>query len=100
MSTNSMILLKIVAANGSLLPLRQRGLTPSQITVLIQKQVEAGTLEASVDGIRLTPAGRNALEQYYKAHNVSGPAQWILQQECHYRAPLSRSAVILPRKKR
>lgn len=98
MSTNSMILLKIVAANGSLLPLRQRGLTPAQITVLIRKQVEAGNLEVSLDGIQLTPAGKAALDQHYKAHKVSGPAQWILPQKCHYRKPLPKTTVVLRKK--
>lgn len=98
MLSNSIILLKIVSDNGSLLPLRQRGLTPSQIAMLVEKEAEAGNLATSLKGISLTPKGRQILEQNYKEQNVSGPDQWILPQKCYYRSPLPETTVVLPRK--
>lgn len=98
MSINSMILLRIVSTNGSLLPLRQRGLTPSQIAVLVNQQVEAGNLITSLEGIHLTQKGRLTLEQHYREQNVSGPNQWILPQKCYYHEPLKETTIILPRK--
>ena len=99
MLSNSIILLKIVSDNGSLLPLRQRGLAPSQIAMLVDQEVEAGNMVTSLKGIELTPKGRQILEQNYKEQNISGPDQWILPQKCYYRNPLSQSTVVLPRKK-
>ena len=98
MSINRMILLKIVSDNGSLLPLRQRGLTPSQIAILVDQEVNAGNLVTSLRGIQLTPKGKQILEQHYKEQNVSGPDQWILPQKCYYREPLKETTIILPRK--
>lgn len=98
MSTNTIILLKIVSDNGSLLPLRQRGLTPSQIAILVDQEVNAGNLVTSLKGIELTSKGKQILEQHYKEQNISGSTQWILPQNCYYHEPLSQSIIVLPRK--
>lgn len=99
MLTNSLILLKVVSSQGSLLPLRQRGLTPSQIALLVQEQISAGNLESSIEGLAITAAGIKVLEQYNKEHNSAGSTQWILPQNCFYREPLDQSTVVLPKKK-
>ena len=98
MSTNSIILLKIVSDNGSLLPLRQRGLAPSQIAMLVDQEVNAGNLVASIKGIKLTQRGEQILTQHYKDQRVSGPDQWILPQKCYYHEPLKEKTIVLPRK--
>ncbi len=99
MLTNSLILLKVVSSKGSLLPLRQRGLTPSQIALLIQEQISAGNLESSIDGLAITTSGIKLLEQYNKERNVVGSTQWILPQDCFYRDPVDQTKVVLPKKK-
>ena len=98
MSINAMILLKIVSVNGSLLPLRQRGLTPSQIAMLVDQEVNAGNLVTSLRGIQLTPRGKQILDQHYKEQNVSGSDQWILPQKCYYHEPLKETTIVLPHK--
>lgn len=99
MMNNKLILLKVVSTNGSLLPLRQRGLTPSQIATLVQEQVDAGTLETSIEGIKLTETGKQILAQYYKEKKVSGSSQWILPQKYYHRESLPKTRVVLPKKK-
>lgn len=99
MLTNSLILLKVVSSQGSLLPLRQRGLTPSQIALLIQEQISAGNLESSLDGLTITTEGIKVLEQYNKEHNSTGSTQWIMPQKCFYREPLDQTTIVLPKKK-
>ena len=99
MLTNALILLKIVSSNGSLLPLRQQGLTPSQIAFLVQEQINAGNLESSIDGLTITTTGKQTLEQYHKEHHPTKSKQWIMPQKCYYREPIDQTTVILPKKK-
>lgn len=99
MLTNALILLRIVSSKGSLLPLRQQGLTPSQIAFLVQEQVEAGNLETSIDGLTITSAGKEILELHSKESKTIGSAQWILPQSCYYREPLDQTKIVLPKKK-
>ena len=49
MMNNKLILLKVVSTNGSLLPLRQTGLTPTPIATHVKEQVDTGTLETSIE---------------------------------------------------
>ena len=99
MQEKEFILLKIISNNGSFLPLFQRGYTPSQIAMLVEEQVEAGTVKSSVDGLSLTPEGLELLEQYRKKRNLAGPNDWIMPQTCYYRDPLDLNRIVLPRKK-
>lgn len=99
MMNNKLILLKVVSTNGSLLPLRQRGLTPSQIATLVKEQVDAGTLETSIEGIKLTETGKQILAQYYRENKVSGSSQWILPQKYYHRESFPKTGVVLPKKK-
>ena len=99
MLTNELLLLKIVSDDGSLLPLRQRGLTPSQIALLLQKQADAGNIDISIDGLSITDTGKQVLVHYYNEHSISGPSQWILPQESYYCQPMEKTKIILPKKK-
>ena len=99
MLTNALILLKIVSSKGSLLPLRQQGLTPSQIAFLVQEQINEGNLESSIDGLTITVAGKKTLEQYNKENNPTKSKQWIMPQTCYYREPIDQTTIVLPKKK-
>lgn len=61
MLTNNLLLLKAVSDRGSLLTLHKRGLTSSQIALLLEEQIEIGNIQSSPEGLSLTEAGENLL---------------------------------------
>lgn len=96
MLTNVLLLLKIVGAKGSLLALRQRGLTHAQIATLLEEQINCGNIYATTDGIFLTDSGNLMLSQFYKEAKMSGPKAWVLPQYCFYTEPIEPAKIVLP----
>ena len=61
MLTNQILLLKLIEVKASLLLLRKRGLTHSQIAELIAVEEVSGNLIITERGIELTEQGRSIL---------------------------------------
>ena len=100
MLTNEVLLLKIIDANGRISLLRDRGLSHSQIAMLIMDQEKEGNIDASTEGIKLTNKGKELLANNMNKVSARKKDQWILPQEHLYREPISFEEIILPKKKR
>lgn len=92
------MLLKLVKVNGSLSPLRRRGLTHSQIAILLQKQIESNYVVITESDVLLTDFGEEVLAANLAALKCKSKDSWILPQDAYYRKPLSKSAIVLPPK--
>ena len=97
MLTNNLLLLKTVSDRGSLLTLHKRGLTSSQIALLLEEQIEIGNIQSSSEGLSLTEAGENSLREGLKKLKLSGPSAWILPQEHLYLEPIDPETIIIPK---
>lgn len=97
MLTNNLLLLKAVSNRGSLLTLHKRGLTSSQIALLLEEQIEIGNIQSSPEGLSLTEAGENLLREGLKKLKLSGPNAWILPQEHLYIEPIDPETIIIPK---
>lgn len=93
MLTNNLLLLKAVSDRGSLLTLHKRGLTSSQIALLLEEQIEIGNIQSSPEGLFLTEAGENLLREGLKKLKLSGP----IPQEHLYLEPIDPETIIIPK---
>lgn len=98
MISNEIMLLKLVKVNGTLSPLRKRGLTHAQIAVLLQKQIDSNYVAITESGVLLTELGEKVLNENLPALKYKTKDSWILPQDSYYRKPLSKNAIILPKK--
>lgn len=98
MLSNEIMLLKLIKVNGSLTPLRKRGLTHAQIAALLQKHLDNGCATITESGVALTRLGEEVLAQRLKALEHRPQYPWILPQEDYYRKPLSKWEIVLPKK--
>lgn len=98
MISNEILLLKLVKINGSLSPLRKRGLTHAQIAVLLQKQIDSNYVAITESGVSLTDLGEEVLNENLVALRYTAKDLWILPQDSYYRKPLSQNTIILPKK--
>lgn len=95
MINNQILLLKTIHSRYSLMMLRKKGLTHSQIALLLNEQIQNGLATYEDNIIVLTNKGISVLEEQL---NTLGNNSWILPQESYYNKPISKNAVILPRK--
>lgn len=63
MLLNEVLLLKIIDSNGRISLLRDRGLSHSQIAMLIKKQEDEGNIVVTEDDISLTNQGSKILKE-------------------------------------
>ena len=63
MVSNEIVLLKIIEKNGKISLLRERGLSHSQIAMLINEQQLEGNIVISDTAITLTPKGTGVLQE-------------------------------------
>lgn len=98
MLSNEIVLLKLIKVNGSLTPLRKRGLTHAQIATLLQNQIDNGRAAVTESGVALTKLGEEVLAQHLATLERRPQYPWILPQEVYYRKPLSRWEIVLPPK--
>ncbi len=96
MLSNEEILLKLILLNNDTEYLREKGLTYSQISLLIQKCIDKGYINVNNFELNLTTEGKRVLrEAETKAEIKTG---MLLPQEKHYCTPVSREKIFLPKK--
>lgn len=79
--------------------LRNRGLLPSQIAILIQEQIDCGYAVMQECGLILASKGKDYLDRFYQSVSYKEKAKWILPQEQYYGKPLSEDTIVLPPRK-
>lgn len=97
MLSNEILLLKIVESNGRISLLRDRGLSHSQVAMMIKKQQEEGNIVITDDNIGLTAQGAQLLKENISKVVPKEKDQWILPQEHLYNEPVSFDKIILPK---
>lgn len=100
MISNEILLLKIIDANGRISLLKERGLSHSQVAILIKNQENTGNIVISEEGISLTTKGKSFLRDNISKMVPREKDQWILPQEHLYRKPIDANKVILPKRKK
>lgn len=100
MLSNEILLLKIIESNGRISLLRDRGLSNSQVAMLIKKQEDAGNIVVTEEDISLTDQGAVVLKENISKVAPRKKDQWILPQEHLYREPISSNRIVLPKNKK
>lgn len=100
MLSNEILLLKIIDANGRISLLRDRGLSHSQVAMMIQRQEDEGNIVITEDDISLTRQGTELLKENISKVATREKDQWILPQEHLYIKPISFHKIILPKNKK
>ena len=96
MLLNEVLLLKIIYSNFRISLLRDRGLSHSQIAMLIKKQEDEGNIVVTEDDISLTNQGSKILKENISKIAPRKKDQWILPQEHLYKEPISLGQIVLP----
>lgn len=100
MLSNEILLLKIIDSNGRISLLRDRGLSHSQVAMLIKRQEDEGNIVVTEEDIILTEQGAMILKDNISKVAPKKKDQWILPQEHLYRKPISLEQIILPKNKK
>lgn len=100
MLSNEILLLKIIDSNGRISLLRDRGLSHSQVAMLIKKQEDEGNIVVTEEDISLTNQGSKILEENISKIAPRKKDQWILPQEHLYKKPISLDQIVLPKNKK
>ena len=100
MLLNEILLLKIIDSNGRISLLRDRGLSHSQIAMLIKKQEDEGNIVVTEDDISLTNQGSKILKENISKIAPRKKDQWILPQEHLYKEPISLGQIVLPKNRK
>lgn len=99
MISNEILLLKIVEINGKISLLLDRGLSHSQVAMMIKKQQEKGNIVITDENIILTSQGAKVLKDNISKVAPKEKERWVLPQEHLYREPIKFDKIILPRNK-
>ena len=97
MISNELLFLKILELKGSIYLLKKRGLTYSQIALIMQQHLAAGYIKVDDSGVIITENGVDFLHANMKEHLPRTKDGWILPQEHLYKAPISTKKIILPK---
>lgn len=100
MLSNEILLLKIIDSNGRISLLRDRGLSHSQVAMLIKKQEDEGNIVVTEEDISLTNQGSKILKENISKIALRKKDQWILPQEHLYKKPISLDQIVLPKNKK
>jgi predicted methyltransferase len=100
MFSNEILLLKIVEANARISLLRNRGLSHSQVAMMIKKQQDEGNIVITDENISLTPQGSKLLQENISKVAPKEKDRWILPQEHLYNQPIPFDKIILPKNKK
>ena len=100
MLSNEILLLKIIDSNGRISLLRDRGLSHSQVAMLIKKQEDEGNIVVTEEDISLTNQGSKILKENISKKAPRKKDQWILPQEHLYKEPISLDQIVLPKNKK
>lgn len=99
MVSNEIILLKIIEKNGKISMLRDRGLSHSQIAMLISEQQAEGNIVISDTAITLTSKGLDYLQNNISKTSNKRKDCWILPQDHLYTEPVPYNKIFLPKNK-
>ena len=97
MISNEVLLLKIIKHKGNISMLTDRGLSHSQIALLIQEQQTKGNVDITETEIVLTEDGAQYLLDNLSKAIPRKKDQWILPRTNIYCEPISKHEVILPK---
>ena len=97
MVSNELLLLIIIEKNGSAEMLLNRGLTYSQISMMIQKLESRGYVSNEGLEIHLTEEGKQYMQREIAKTDLEN-SKLILPQEHYYREPISEKEIVLPKK--
>lgn len=100
MLSNEILLLKIIDSNGRISLLRDRGLSHSQVAMLIKKQEDEVNIVVTEEDISLTNQGSKILKENISKIAPRKKDQWILPQEHLYKKPISLDQIVLPKNKK
>lgn len=100
MLSNEILLLKIIDSNSRISLLRDRGLSYSQVAMLIKKQEDEGNIVVTEEDISLTNQGSKILKENISKIALRKKDQWILPQEHLYKKPISLDQIVLPKNKK
>ena len=100
MISNEILLLKIIESNGRISLLRDRGLSHSQVAMLIKKQVDEGNIIISEQEITLSQKGIETLKENITKFAPRKKDQWIVPQEHLYQDPISMEQIVLPKNRK
>lgn len=100
MLSNEILLLKIIDSNGRISLLRDRGLSYSQVAMLIKEQEDEGNILVTEEDISLTNQGSKILKENISKIALRKKDQWILPQEHLYKKPISLEQIVLPKNKK
>lgn len=100
MLSNEVLLLKIIDSNGRISLLRDRGLSHSQIAMLIKRQEDDGNIVVTENNISLTNRGSKILKENISKMAYRKKDQWILPQEHLYKKPIPLEQIVLPQSKK
>lgn len=99
MISNEVLLLNIIKSNSSFALLRERGLTYSQIALLIENLSSLGLLHINEREILLSNSGKDYLENNMNRVFRRKKDQWILPRTSFYQNSVSSDKIILPKYK-
>lgn len=100
MISNEVLLLKIIKCNGSISLLKNRGLSNSQVALLIQDQQDKGNVAITESNIFLTEKGNEYLQKHISKAFPKKKDQWILPKDYLYHTPISTYEIVLPKGKK
>lgn len=98
MVSNEVVLLKLIKDNHSITDLLKRGLTYSQIAMLVEKLDEEKKIEILEEGLKLTSKGLESLNNNLKMLYPSKKDRWILPNDNLYNEIINKDVIILPSK--
>ena len=100
MLSNELLLLKIIDSNARLTMLREKGLSHSQVAMMISSQESEGNIVITDNEILLTEKGKELLANNLGEKANTNKNQWIVSRDYKFKDPLGFDKVILPKKKK
>lgn len=98
MISNKVLLLKIIESGARITLLHDRGLSFSQIALLMDELTRDGCVEMKDCRPVLTEKGKNELQSNMNSLYPRKKDQWILPNENMYDIPISSDTIVLPRR--
>lgn len=97
MIANKVLLLKIIESGARITLLLDRGLSFSQIALLMDELTRDGYVDAKNCRLVLTDKGKKELQSNMNSLFPRNKDQWILPNENMYDIPISSDIIILPK---
>lgn len=97
MISNKVLLLKIIESGARITLLHDRGLSFSQIALLLDELVKDKSVVVTDYSLVLTEKGKKQLQSNMNSLFPRNKDQWILPNENMYDNPISSDTIILPK---